>query len=146
MIRRFRCNARKLSMKGLTLIELILVVAVLSIVTAYAYPAYIEHIIRSHRTVALTDLAKIQLEIESRYDYSNGDYISAASGVITSGTCTFCNTDTQRYALAISASSDSYTIQAIPKAEQKKDSCLDSTNDILQLHQSGLTSPLSCWH
>lgn len=146
MIRRFRCNARKSSMKGLTLIELIIVVAVLSIMTAFAYPAYTEHIIRSHRTVALTDLAKIQLEVENRYDYNNSNYISAASGIITSDSCAFCETHIQRYTLAISASSDNYTVQAIPKAGQKNDSCLDSTSDILQLHQSGLAEPLSCWH
>ncbi|CAH6794615.1 Type IV pilus biogenesis protein PilE [Vibrio chagasii] len=142
MIRKNICNSNNISMRGMTLIELLLAVVIMGILGAIAYPSYTNHVMKAHRVNALADMTKIQLELETLY---TDDYESAAQGIISAGTCSFCDTDTSRYTLAISASSTTYIIQAEPHAPQTNDDCLDSTTDILELHHSGISEPEACW-
>lgn len=144
MIRRNSCNNNKLRVEGMTLIELMIVVVVLGIVAAFAYPSYTQYVIETHRTTALTDLAKIQLHLESGY---NGSYASAASGLISGSTCSFCEIDTSRYTLSISPATptSSYEIIADPEGVQEKDICLSSTSDVITLSKTGTESPTDCW-
>ena len=124
------------------MIELLLTVVIVGILGAMAYPSYTSYVIKAHRVTALTDMTKMQLEIETLY---TGDYASAAENIISGGTCLFCDTDTSRYTLAISASSTTYSIQAEPLSQQVNDGCLDSITDILELHHSGVSEPEACW-
>ncbi|WP_446603776.1 type IV pilin protein [Vibrio crassostreae] len=142
MIRKNICNSNNLSMRGMTLIELLLAVAIVGILGAIAYPSYTNHVIKAHRVTAMADMTKMQLEMETLY---TGNYASAAESIISGGTCLFCDTDTNRYTLAISASSSTYSIQAEPLSPQTNDDCLDSTTDILELHHSGVSEPEACW-
>ena len=142
MIRRNICNNNNLSIRGMTLIELLIAVAIVGILGAIAYPSYTNHVIKAHRVTAIADMTKIQLEMETLY---TGSYVSAAESIISGGTCLFCDTDTSRYTLAVSASSTTYSIQAEPLSPQTSDDCLDSTTDILELHQSGVSEPEACW-
>ncbi|OED68994.1 prepilin-type N-terminal cleavage/methylation domain-containing protein [Vibrio splendidus ZS-139] len=142
MIRRNICNNNNLSIRGMTLIELLIAVAIVGILGAIAYPSYTNHLIKAHRVTAMADMSKIQLEMETLY---TGNYASAAETIISAGTCLFCDTDTNRYTLAISASSTTYSIQAEPLSQQVNDECLDSTTDKLELHHSGVSEPEACW-
>lgn len=142
MIRKNKCNNNNLSIKGMTLIELLLTVIIIGVLGAIAYPSYTNHVIKAHRVTAMADMTKIQLEIETLY---TGNYASAAAGIISRGTCLFCDTDTSRYTLAVSASNTTYSIQAEPHSPQTNDDCLDSTTDILELHHSGISEPETCW-
>nr|WP_277871870.1 type IV pilin protein [Vibrio splendidus] len=126
----------------MTLIELLIAVAIVGILGAIAYPSYTNHVIKAHRVTAIADMTKIQLEMETLY---TGNYASAAENIISGGTCMFCDTDTSRYTLAISASSTTYAIQAEPLSQQVNDECLDSNTDILELHHSGVSQPEACW-
>ncbi|MEZ8125416.1 type IV pilin protein [Vibrio splendidus] len=142
MIRRNICNNNNLSIRGMTLIELLIAVAIVGVLGAIAYPSYTNHVIKAHRVTAIADMTKIQLEIETLY---TGNYASAADSIISGGTCLFCDTDTSRYTLAISASSTTYAIQAEPLSQQVNDECLDSNTDKLELHHSGVSEPEACW-
>ena len=142
MIRRNICNKNNLSIRGVTLIELLFAVAIVGILGAIAYPSYTNHVIKAHRVTAIADMTKIQLEMETLY---TGNYASAAEKIISGGICLFCDIDTRRYTLAISASSTTYSIQAEPLSQQVNDVCLDSTTDILELHHSGVSEPEVCW-
>ncbi len=124
------------------MIELLIAVAIVGILGAIAYPSYTSHVIKAHRVTAIADITKIQLEMETLY---TGNYASAAENIISGGTCFFCNTDTSRYTLAISASSTTYAIQAEPLSQQVNDECLDSNTDKLELHHSGVSEPEACW-
>lgn len=124
------------------MIELLIAVAIVGILGAIAYPSYTNHVIKAHRVTAIADMTKIQLEIETLY---TGNYASAAVNIISGGTCLFCDTDTSRYTLAISASSTTYAIQAEPLSQQVNDGCLNSITDILELHHSGVSEPEACW-
>ena len=90
----------------------------------------------------MADMSKIQLEMETLY---TGNYASAADSIISGGTCLFCDTDTSRYTLAISASNTTYSIQAEPLSQQVNDECLDSNTGKLELHHSGVSEPEACW-
>ncbi|MEZ8087801.1 type IV pilin protein [Vibrio sp. 1S139] len=142
MIRKNICNSNNLSMRGMTLIELLLAVAIVGILGAIAYPSYTNHVIKAHRVTAMVDMTKMQLEMETLY---TGNYASAAENIISGGTCLFCDTDTSRYTLAISASSTTYSIQAEPLSQQVNDECFDSNTDKLELHHSGISEPETCW-
>ena len=124
------------------MVELLIAVAIVGILGAIAYPSYTSHVIKAHRVTAIADITKIQLEMETLY---TGNYASAAENIISGGTCLFCNTDTSRYTLAISASSTTYAIQAEPLSQQVNDECLDSNTDKLELHHSGVSEPEACW-
>lgn len=124
------------------MIELLLAVAVVGILGAIAYPSYTSHVIKAHRVTAMADMTKIQLEMETLY---TGNYASAADSIISGGTCLFCDTDTSRYTLAISASNTTYSIQAEPLSQQVNDECLDSNTNKLELHHSGVSEPEACW-
>ena len=67
MIRIYRCNSYKIRLGGMTLIELLIAVVIVGIIAAVAYPSYTNHVLKSHRTVALSDLSRIQLELETSY-------------------------------------------------------------------------------
>ncbi|WP_394250672.1 type IV pilin protein [Vibrio profundi] len=142
MIRKNGCNTNKRKVKGMTLVELLIVVAILASLAAIAYPNYANHVLRSQRTVALADLAKIQLQIESNYQTN---YISAAEGLISGGTCTFCEIDTLRFTLSISSSLTAYTVIADPLGAQEQDPCLELSTDKITLSHAGIQAPNDCW-
>ncbi|MCW0470651.1 prepilin-type N-terminal cleavage/methylation domain-containing protein [Vibrio chagasii] len=143
MIRKNICNSNNISMRGMTLIELLLAVVIVGILGAIAYLSYTNYVMKAHRVNALADMTKIQLELETQYtdDYA----IRSAGDDLQAGTCSFCDTDTSRYTLAISASSTTYIIQAEPHAPQTNDDCLDSTTDILGVTPLGISEPEACW-
>ena len=59
--------------QGITLIELVIVVAILGILAAIGYPAYQEQVLRGRRAEAKTLLTEAQARQE-RYTFGNADY------------------------------------------------------------------------
>ncbi|WP_057830693.1 type IV pilin protein [Colwellia sp. TT2012] len=61
---------RKVNVKGFTLIELMITVAIIGILAAIAYPSYTEYVTRANRTEALRELLRIaNLEEQYFIDY-----------------------------------------------------------------------------
>ncbi|MEZ8516383.1 type IV pilin protein [Vibrio cyclitrophicus] len=143
MIRKNKCNNNNLSCKGMTLIELLVTVAIIGVLTAIAYPSYTEHVIKSHRTAALADMAKIQLTLEQSY---NGVYNWGS--IISGGACAICESPSDRYVFSVASSSSmAYTITATAQSTkgQSGDSCL-GTPKTMTLKSSGEESPVNCWN
>ena len=89
-------------LRGFTFIELMVTVAIVSILTAVALPAYSSYVTRSRLSEAFTALAGVQLNAEQYWD-SNHSYIAFARLPPT----------TANFSYALSAASDaSFTVTA----------------------------------
>ena len=53
--------------KGFTLVEVLVVVAIVGIITAIAYPSYIDHILKSNRAAAAACLTEVSQTMERGY-------------------------------------------------------------------------------
>ncbi|MBE3668926.1 prepilin-type N-terminal cleavage/methylation domain-containing protein [Vibrio navarrensis] len=144
MIRRNFCNPITVQHKGMTLIEIMIVVVVVGILAAISYPSYSKYVIESHRTVAKADMAKIQLELERSY---NGGY--QWSQIISGGNCIICDSIVERYEFSVASSATmSYTITATAKTTkgQNNDPCLaNETVKKMTLDSTNTAKPAACW-
>ncbi|AAW85067.1 type IV pilin protein [Aliivibrio fischeri] len=138
-----KCNSKYNHTRGMTLIELMIAIAVIGLLSAIAYPAYTNHILKANRIAVLADIAKIQLEIEEKYINS---YSSIASSIISGGTCSFCDTQLDKYTLSFEdLTATTYTIKAVPKNEQQNDTCAGNSYNEITLNQFNVASPSECW-
>jgi len=136
---------KRSAIRGFTLIELMIAVAVVAILAAVAMPSYTEYIMRSHRSNARTTLIGAAQWME-RAATVLGSYPLTAS--VTSGVL---QVEGNRYTVtaAVSATGATYTFTATPIAgtPQANDKC--GTLEIDQAGRksvSGATlSAVECW-
>lgn len=132
--------------QGFTLIEVMIVVAVVAILAAVALPSYNEYVRRGHRADARAGLLQAQQWLE-RAATATGTYPTALPGNLTWAADT-----TKRYTITLNpATTSTFTITAAPRAgtAQAGDRC-----GSLSLTHTGVrnASPLSggatvdeCW-
>lgn len=126
--------------KGVTLIEMLIAVAVIGVLTAIAYPSYQDHVLKGHRTQAMGDMIKIQLALEESYTQDSAYDFTIVSG----GSCSFCDTDKDRYEFTITPQTIGYIITATAQTKQENDTdCLDKKRLMLNSNSKG--SPERCW-
>ncbi|MBD1555904.1 prepilin-type N-terminal cleavage/methylation domain-containing protein [Vibrio sp. S9_S30] len=136
MIRKNSCNKRKITSKGMTLLEVLIAVSIIAIFAAVVYPSLNDYVYKGHRKQAMADMIRIQLTMEQTY---NNGY--SWSNLVSGSTCTICDTSADRYAFAITSASV-YTITATPKPDkgQNSDSC-----GTLTIKAYGTNTPAMCW-
>lgn len=138
------------NLKGFTMIELMVVIAVLGILLAIAVPNYMDYVTRARRAEAQSDMLQIRLGME-KWRANKASYRSDATassvGVATTNTpanAGFAGTNTY-YTYSINPAGDNtYTINAVPQGTQL---ARDTTCGTLTLNQSGAKTPATnnCW-
>lgn len=119
----------KKKVRGFSLIELMVAVAVVGILSMVAYPSYINYMIRSNRNVAKSDLMELQQNMERNYSLTNR-YDQAPDGTAVTINSTSVipfkqspRTGTANYNITFSVAPTSlaYTLSAAPTGVQLKD-------------------------
>ena len=125
---------------GFTLIELMIVIAIVAILLAVALPAYQQQIIRGHRAAAQSDMLDIANR-EQQYLLSNRTYIDHTAMQAT-GYELSTRVD-NHYTYTITLGTDtlpSYTITFTPKSGDRQES-----DGPLTLTSEGVKSPTGKW-
>ncbi|MGH8160264.1 MAG: type IV pilin protein [Rhodanobacter sp.] len=125
---------------GFTLIELMIVVAIVAILTAIAYPSYTSHVIKTRRAAAKACLSEYANYME-RYYTTNMSYADAGNpGLDCEGTAQTGKYYTWTPPGNLTAST--YTISAAPKDTQPDTEC-----GTLTLDQTGTrgANAAGCW-
>lgn len=153
-------HTRKSQQQGFTLIEVMIVVAIVGILTAIGIPSYNAYIERSHRAEAKNFLLALSQRMEQNYSLS-GNYNTLQNGVAVdadfidrAGMGTVPPGGPVRYNISFIAgqpTAGTFTLQAVPVNGQVGDACgtllinqqsLRGANNVLD-NRAPLT--LECW-
>lgn len=138
---------------GFTLIELMIVVVVIGILAAFAYPAYTDSLRKARRTDAQAALVGMAAAMERFMVSNGGSYANATGGAALPAAATFYPAQVPleggraTYQLRITAlSAGDYTLSAIPVNVQTGDGCGTLTlNASGQQGRSGSLDLPDCW-
>jgi type IV pilus assembly protein PilE len=128
--------------RGFTLIELMIVVALLAILIAIGYPSYRDQVMKSRRAEGMGELLELADRME-RYYSGNGTYNGATLGPDDDDVYETA-TEKGNYTLGItSATTTLFTITATPVAPQDKDKC--GTFTLTSSGQKSASGGNDCW-
>jgi type IV pilus assembly protein PilE len=122
---------------GFTLIELMIVVAIMAILTTVAYPSFNSYLLKSKRIEAIQSLYSMQLKQED-WRISHPGYTSSAADLINP-------TSNAHYSYNTTVSGSSYTVTATAKGSQLNDKEGSTSCSPLTLSRNNSKTPTACW-
>jgi type IV pilus assembly protein PilE len=127
---------KRITETGFTLIELMIVVVIIGILSAIAYPSYVQYSLKGKRTEAIAALADVAGAQEKYY----AENLRYASTISLLGYANPFVTQSGRYSITTTGG-NGYTLSAAAQGSQTQDtSCLTMT-----LTSTGAKSPSTCW-
>jgi type IV pilus assembly protein PilE len=123
---------------GFTLMEALIVVAIIAILSAIAFPSYQQHVRKGRRAEAMATLLDLQLKQEKwrANDVDYGTIAEINGGAPTSNYYTFDVAD---------LTGTTYTLTATPKGDQAKDKESGTSCSPISINQSDDRLPAVCW-
>lgn len=129
--------------KGFTLIELMIVVAIIAIITSIGYPSYQDSVRKGNRADGLATITETAQRLERCYT-SYGSYNNANCPVQSGATI---NSARAHYKVDVTSASSTYTLVATPvSGQQLKDTkCTTFTVDNTGKKTATGSDYLHCW-
>ena len=104
--------------RGFTLIEMMIVVAIVGILAAVAYPSYDEYVKRGNRTEGQAFLSDVAARQE-RYFSQNNAYVTDVANVAKLG-LSDANSPTDKYIISLAGGGGGYTLTATQQFNDTK--------------------------
>lgn len=129
--------------KGFTLIELMIVIAIIGILAGVGYPAYTSAVKKASRADAIDSLLSLAGRMEEYY-INNDTYAGATVNAAGTGTVGTNKTSDDLYTMSItSATAFVYTLTATPKSADPE--CGNLTLDSLGQKGTSAGTVEACW-
>lgn len=125
---------------GFTLIELMIVVAVIAILSAIAYPSYAEHVRKSRRAQVKADLVEYA-QLAERFHTVRNTYVGFSLPAVVSPR----EGGTAAYRLGIQVTQSTFAISATAQGGQVQDRCGDLGIDQASRKSNSKGTKSDCW-
>ena len=133
--------------KGFTLIELMIVVAIVGILAAIAYPSYQEQVMKSRRSDAHSLLLDVAARQE-RFYFDNAVYTNKLKTDLKYSAESNIPSSEGYYLISatINATGSTFTLTAVPQGGQASDKCKNlSIDNVGNKTRSGTADLSQCW-
>ncbi len=130
--------------RGFTLIELMVTVAVVAILAAVAYPSYTDQVRKSRRAQAKADMVEYA-QMAERSHTTNNTYANFRFSNGTTSIQSPREGGTARYTISIQAAQGTFTLTAVPQGTQAKDKCGTMTVNQANVKTPSASAVAGCW-
>jgi type IV pilus assembly protein PilE len=139
-------HGKRAGCRGFTLVELMIVVAIIGILAAVALPSYQSYVERGDRASARSGVMEAQQFME-RFYVANDSYSTdrGGSAVALPARITAIPTESPKYTIAVESAVNAYTLTASPIQVPGKCGNLTLTHTGVRGVSSGTDSVSDCW-